>query len=167
MAARRRLPIALDASVPALPVALTSAIGFLANEVAAIFRFSFERVLLEHHVRPRQYLMLQVLRDEGPMPQQALGQRIGMDRTSAMQALQFLEDSGMVRRDDDPDDRRVYRVSLTPEGRRLTVALEGRIKSAEAEVLAPLTEKERVALAAQLRAILAAQQSSHCPPDAR
>lgn len=163
MAARRKLPTVPDPSIPALPQAVTSAIGFLANEVAAVFRFSFEQVLLSHRLRPRQYLLLLVLRDEGPMPQHVLGQRLGMDRTSAMQALQFLEDSGMVRREDDPDDRRVYRVSLTPEGRRLTATLEGRIKRAETEVLAPLSEKERIALAAQLRAILGSQHTGSCP----
>ncbi len=53
-------------------------------------------------------------------------------------------------------DRRVYRLSLTPAGRRLVATLEGRIKRVEAELLAPLAAAERAAFVDQLRRILAA-----------
>jgi DNA-binding MarR family transcriptional regulator len=89
------------------------------------------------------------------MAQHALGQRLGMDRTTTMQSVQALEEAGAVRREDDPADRRVYRVSLTADGRRLVATLEGRIKRVETDMLAPLSAPERETFAAQLRAILA------------
>ncbi len=151
---RRPLPTVPDPDVPALPAAITSAVGFLVNEVAALFRGHFERSLAEHRLRPRQYLLLLVLRDEGPMAQQALGARLGMDRTTTMQLVTALEAAGHVVRHDDPDDRRVYRVHLTAAGRRAIASLDGRIKRVEAELLAPLTPAQREAFVGHLSAIL-------------
>lgn len=157
MARRRPLPVASDADSFTPPAAVTNAVGFLVNEVAGLFRFTFEQILAKHQLRRRQYLMLLVLRDEGPMSQQALGQRLGMDRTTTMQLAQALADAGAVKRQDDPSDRRIYLLSLTPNGRRLTATLEGLIKRAEHELLAPLAAEQRATFASQLRAILAAQ----------
>lgn len=157
MATRRPLPIAAAVDPCAPPAAVTTAVGFLVNEVAARFRMTFEQVLAKHQLRRRQYLMLLVLRDEGPMSQQALGQRLGMDRTTTMQLAQALAEAGALARQDDPNDRRVYLLSLTAAGRRLTATLEGLIKRAELELLAPLAADERKRFAAQLRAILDAQ----------
>lgn len=156
MAPRRPLPLAANVVTASPPAAVTNAVGFLVNEVAALFRVRFEEVLAAHHLRRRQYLMLLVLRDEGPMPQQALGQRLVMDRTTTMQLVQDLADAGVVNRHDDPLDRRVYVLSLTASGRRLVATLEGLIKRAELELLAPLSAEGRRTFAGQLRAILAA-----------
>lgn len=153
---RKRLPTVPDPDQPALPSAVTSSIGFLAGQVAALFRMRFEEEMREHRLHPRQFLLMLVLRDEGAMSQQAVGQRLGMDRTTTMQAALALADAGFVERQDDPDDRRVYRLSLTANGRRLVATLDGRIKRMEGEVLAPLAVKERAVFAEQLRAILAA-----------
>ncbi len=157
MPPRRPLPqVATDVMSPP-PAAVSNAVGFLVNEVAALFRQRFEEVLAAHRLRRRQYLMLLVLRDEGPMPQQALGQRLAMDRTTTMQLVQNLADAGSVNRHDDPSDRRVYVLSLTASGRRLVATLEGLIKRAESELLAPLTADARKTFATQLRAVLAAK----------
>lgn len=89
------------------------------------------------------------------MAQQALGQRLGVDRTTGMQLVQALADAQYVRRDDDPTDRRVYRLSLTYAGRRIATQLEDEIRTAEAHVLAPLSDPERAVFASQLRTLLA------------
>lgn len=172
MPARRRLPTVPDPSAPALPAAVTSSVGFLSREVTGLFRVSFERVLMQHHLKPPQYLMLLVLRDEGAMSQQQLGQRLGLDRTTTMQLVTALADSGAVDRQDDPNDKRVYRVSLTPDGRRLTATTEGQIKRAENDILSPLSAEARDEFATHLRAILRGQlggqsgiSSSECQGD--
>lgn len=156
MAARRRpLPTVPDPDAPRLPAAVTSAAGFLVNEVAALFRGAFELALGQEKLRPRQYLLLLVLRDEGAMSQQALGARLGMDRTTTMQFVNALEERGIAQRHDDPQDKRVYVVSLTAMGRRLTATLEGRITKVERELLAPVPASAREGFLDQLRAIMA------------
>lgn len=154
MPPRRPLPTIPDPDRPPLPAALTSAVGFLAREVTSLFRDRFEQSLAEHQLRPRQFLALQLLRDEGATSQQALGQRMGMDRTTTMQTVQSLAERGYLTREDDPTDRRVYRVTLTAKGAELATALEARLRESEAAVLAPLDPSAREAFVAALRQIL-------------
>lgn len=155
MPAPRRLPTIPDPDQPPLPGAITSMVGFLSREVTGLFRLRFEEVMRSYQLKPNQYLLLQVLRDEGPTAQQAVGQRLGMDRTTTMQSVQALADAGLVDRQDDPADRRVYRVHLTNAGRQLLDVLETRLKASEDEVMAPLTAAERALFEEQLRRILA------------
>ncbi|MDX2183195.1 MAG: MarR family transcriptional regulator, partial [Gemmatimonadaceae bacterium] len=140
----RRLPtLPQTPPVGPLPAAVLTSIGFLANQVSMRLRARFEASLRDHGLQPRHFLLLTILRDEGTMPQHALGARAGLDRTTTMQAAQVLEDAGHLVRSDDPTDRRVYRVSLTPSGRQLVASLQGRIRRAEQDVLSALSADER------------------------
>jgi len=67
-----------------------------------------------------QYNVLNILSDsvEG-MSQRQLGDLLVVDRSNVTGLLDRLEKAGWVRREDHPQDRRVYRVSLTPAGRAL------------------------------------------------
>ena len=67
-----------------------------------------------------QYNVLNILSDcvEG-LSQRELGDLLVVDRSNVTGLLDRLEKAGWVRRDDDPHDRRVYRVSLTAAGREL------------------------------------------------
>ena len=151
----RRLPTLPDPDLPPLPAALANSVGFLSMQVASRIRGRVEDVLRTYRLHPRQYHMLLVLRDVGVMSQHALGQRTFLDRTTTMQAALALAEAGLVDRQDDPDDRRVYRLALTPAGRARVAMLEDAISRIEDEMLAPIGGQREV-LAAQLRAILAA-----------
>jgi DNA-binding MarR family transcriptional regulator len=137
-----------------MPAAVRASAGFLVKQVADLFRQRFEGVLATQCLHPRQYLLLAVLRDEGTMPQHALGARVGMDRTTTMQAVQRLADAGLVLRSDDPADRRVYRLALSKEGRRVLQMLEEKLQRVETELLSPLALSERRVFLAQLQAIV-------------
>lgn len=153
----RRLPTLPPTGLPdlsCLPPAMTHSVGFLANQVASRIRARFGLELERHDLVPRDYLLLLVLHDAGAMAQQALGARAGMDRTTTMQAAQALEEAGLLERNDDPNDRRVYRLALTAAGRRLVGTLEGRLRVAEQEVLGALRPAERTQLVRLLRSAL-------------
>lgn len=153
--ARSALPVHPDAQEGQLPAAVRGSVGFLVKQLSDVFRLQFEAVLRAKRLHPRQYLLLLVLRDEGTMPQQALGARVGMDRTTTMQAVQGLADSGLVARQDDPADRRVYRLEITRQGRTTVDALEAKMRDMEAQVLAPLGAPGREQFRTQLEALLA------------
>lgn len=160
--ARPPLPIHDSAQAGDLPAALQRSAGFLVKQLADLFRQRFEGALRTQQLHPRQYLLLLVLRDEGPTAQQSLGARVGMDRTTTMQAVQRLADAGLVVRADDPADRRVYRLELTAHGREVVTALEARVQAAEAELLGPLADAE--GFKAQIRAVLAGTPTANCRP---
>lgn len=152
--ARSALPVHPDTQEGQMPAAIRGSVGFLVKQISDLFRLRFEAVLRTKRLHPRQYLLLLVLRDEGTMPQQALGARVGMDRTTTMQAVQGLAESGLVAREDDPADRRVYRLVITKQGRATVDALESKIREAEAQLLAPLSAAGRESFRAQLETVL-------------
>ena len=53
------------------------------------------------------------------MSQRELSDLLVVDRSNVTGLLDRMEKAGWVRRDDNPGDRRVYRVSLTAAGRKL------------------------------------------------
>ena len=65
-----------------------------------------------------QYNVLNILmmHPEG-ISQRELGDLLVVDRSNVTGLLDRLEKAGLVRRDDHPADRRVYRVMITPAGR--------------------------------------------------
>jgi DNA-binding MarR family transcriptional regulator len=67
-----------------------------------------------------QYNVLNILavRPDG-ISQRELGDLLVVDRSNVTGLLDRMEKAGWVRRDDDPADRRVYRIGLTAAGRAL------------------------------------------------
>jgi DNA-binding MarR family transcriptional regulator len=69
---------------------------------------------------PAQYNVLNILAaQEGSISQRELGDHLVVDRSNVTGLLDRMETAGWVRREDDPDDRRVYRITLTAAGRKL------------------------------------------------
>jgi DNA-binding MarR family transcriptional regulator len=68
-----------------------------------------------------QFNVLNILANHTPdgMSQRELGDRLVVDRSNVSGLLDRLEKTGWVKREDHPDDRRIYRVSLTVTGRKL------------------------------------------------
>jgi DNA-binding MarR family transcriptional regulator len=84
-----------------------------------------------------------VLVDEGPLSQQRLGQRQGVDRTTMVAVVDDLERRGLVERQRRPHDRRAYSLHATAKGRRvLKRAIEAATR-AEDEFLAPIPPRDR------------------------
>ena len=78
----------------------------------------------------------------------------GVAQPSMTQLVQRLERQGLVRRDRDPDDKRVVWVAITDAGREL-LAARRRSRAAEmAELLATLPADDEAALAAAVLAAL-------------
>jgi DNA-binding MarR family transcriptional regulator len=138
----------------AVPPALQEATGFLLSQVAARLRAASRERLAELGLDPRQVGLLLVLRDEGPMPQQTLGERVGMDRTTTMQLVASLESAGIVRREPHPSDKRAYLMHLTPRGQRAVEVAERRVGQAQREVLGGLAPSEEKALNELLRKVI-------------
>jgi len=65
------------------------------------------------------FRVLEVLLHKGPLPVNAIGERIRLTSGSISIAIDRLEDKGLVERKDDPEDRRARIVHLTAEGRKL------------------------------------------------
>jgi DNA-binding MarR family transcriptional regulator len=92
---------------------------------------------------PRGYLVLLASTDETPATQQALGRRVGVDRSVMTYLVDDLIGAGLVDRQPDPDDRRARRIAVTEAGRRRLQLIEQRLADAEARVFRDLTAEQR------------------------
>ncbi len=105
---------------------------------------------------PRQFQLLGLLDDHGPMGQRELGQAMATDPSILVTLLNPLEVDGLVARNRDPADRRRHVVTLTAAGkRRLDRAAEAQ-REAEDAIFAGLSSEQR----AQLRDLLVALRDS-------
>lgn len=79
-----------------------------------------QRLFRPYGLTGAQYNVLNVLaaRDEA-MSQRELSDVLVVDRSNVTGLLDRMEKAGWVKREDDPADRRVYRISLTAAGRKL------------------------------------------------
>jgi len=101
-------------------------------------------------MRLKEFVMLAHLREHAPIPQQDLGEILCIDANNLVLLLNELESRGFAYRRRDPSDRRRHLVEITDEGQAALDTGEQGIESVEDEVLASLTDGERVELQALL-----------------
>ena len=120
-------------------------------------------------VSPRQFQLLGLLHDRGPMGQRELGQAMDIDPSILVTLLNPLEAGGLLSRRRDPADRRRHLVRLTARGdRRLDAAVRAQ-RAAEDELFAGLDPAQREQLGILLAALkdsfseaCAAAGDAHC-----
>ena len=119
-----------------------------------------DRVLRPLVLTDSQFNVLALLRyqsDGGSLDQSALGRMLVVNRSNVTGLVDRMERAGWVEREADRDDRRVKRVRLTPEGRRLLDRADrlyiqrvhevmGALSARELEQLGRTLEKVRSAL---------------------
>ncbi|HEX3508085.1 MAG TPA: MarR family transcriptional regulator [Candidatus Dormibacteraeota bacterium] len=96
---------------------------------------------------------------EGPVTQQALGDQLGIDRTTVVEVIDELEEQGVVVRRRKSGDRRAYALHLTPKGRTVQKRAARAFDGAADEFFSALKPAERRAMAGMmLRLIEGADQ---------
>jgi DNA-binding MarR family transcriptional regulator len=88
-----------------------------------------------------------------PLTLSQLAARLSCVRSNMTQLVDRLEADGLVKRLDDPADRRSVRAELTALGKEKQRAGEKSVKRVQAEFAASLTSRERSALEAALGAL--------------
>lgn len=142
-----RAPAATAVSGAALALPTPILLGLAARRGADLLA----EALAPLRLHPRHYGILLALAEGGPSSQSALGERLGIDRTTMVTAVDHLEDVGCLARQPDPADRRANRVELTGRGRGRLVRATGAVDAAERRLLADLSANE----VAILRSLLA------------
>jgi DNA-binding MarR family transcriptional regulator len=137
-----------------LPAAISEHLGPLLGRAHDEHRRITKRALAPLELSPKGFGALAVLAAEGPLSQQRLGRRQGIDRTTTVAVVDELERLGAVERRRDDADRRAYALHITRRGRRLLAAAREAVVAAEHEFLAPLGDADRERLKAALRTLL-------------
>jgi DNA-binding MarR family transcriptional regulator len=106
------------------------------------------------------WIVLGALSDQGPISQKVLGSRAHVDGATVTHHVDRAEARGLVRRSVDPDDRRVRRLELTPEGEALHETLYKVARDFEQAALAGIDAADRERLRSTLAAIVANVESA-------
>jgi DNA-binding MarR family transcriptional regulator len=88
-----------------------------------------------------------------PLPLRLLAEQCACVRSNITQLVDRLEADKLVRRADDPKDRRSILAELTSEGRSRHASAQRALEAAETEVFAPLPERQRKSLVELLRSL--------------
>jgi MarR family 2-MHQ and catechol resistance regulon transcriptional repressor len=99
------------------------------------------------------FRVLEVLLHKGAQPVNTIGPKVNLTPGSISVAVDRLHGRGLVSRVEDPEDRRVRIVDLTPRGRELIVPVFRRRAALLEEVFAVLRPEERVQLERLLKAV--------------
>jgi DNA-binding MarR family transcriptional regulator len=94
-------------------------------------------------ISPRQFHLLGLLHDHGPMTQRELGAAMAVDPSILVTLLNPLETAGHLSRDRDPTDRRRHVVTLTPAGERQLERAARAQHQAEDELFQGLSAAQR------------------------
>jgi DNA-binding MarR family transcriptional regulator len=135
--------------------------GMLLAKLGRALQHGFNDALKPSELMPRHLQVLAELR-QGPMSQQALADRVGVDPTKLVGLLNDLEGQRLVLRRRDPDDRRRHIVENSPEGEARVDAALAAAAAVEDEVLAALDGEQRARLRELL--VLAAEGSVLAEP---
>ncbi len=136
------------------PSRLRSLPSWLLGQACAQAQRVVNEVLTEQGAHRSQFALLSVLDEFGPLSQTALSERSGLDRSDLVRWVDELVTDKLVRRSQDPDDRRRNVVTITAAGRRRLDALHTQLRRAQRDLLSPLSDEEREQLVALLGRLL-------------
>lgn len=138
---------------------LTEGIVERLQKLARLFDLTMANTLEEYEMAARTYKVLGRLRYQGPPYRMSAGQlaeSMGLSSGAMTNRLDRLEQAGMVRRLDDPNDRRAVLVEPTEAG---LAAWDRAIQAQadrEARIASVLTEEEKEQLHSLLRRLMMA-----------
>jgi DNA-binding MarR family transcriptional regulator len=95
---------------------------------------------------PKLNVLTQLVLAGEPLPLSDLAARMACVRSNITQLVDRLEADGLVKREDDPSDRRSIRAALTPLGRERQRSGEKQLDALQAAFAGTLSDADRAAL---------------------
>jgi DNA-binding MarR family transcriptional regulator len=122
---------------------LGSSAGFLLALLGQQTTRRLRDALTAHDLKPRQFLILDLLTERGPIGQREFGETMAIDHSILVTMLNPLEAGGLIERKRSGTDRRRHVVTITPAGKRRLASAAQAQREAEDALFAGLTEQQR------------------------
>jgi MarR family transcriptional regulator, lower aerobic nicotinate degradation pathway regulator len=136
-----------------LPPSMRDRVPFLLFRASQISLATANRMLAPMGLNARHVGILTMVTELAPMTQKALGEALGIDRTTVVTLLDELASMGYIVRQRHPRDRRAFLVQPTAAGLEAKIAAVRILDDQQRRFLAPLTAAERAQLASLLKRI--------------
>lgn len=130
--------------------------GFLVRRLHQIHVAMFMEEFKSQNITPVQYGLMTAVAALPGLDQTALGQEVGLDRTTTADVVKRLEERGLLERRPNPSDRRTRHVQLTDEGQALVAELHVNMSRAQERMLEPLRPAEKAILMDLMRRLVEA-----------
>lgn len=128
-------------------------IGFLISDTARLLRRAFDERARSLGITRPQWRVLALLGRFGGCTQATLADMLDVEPITAGRMIDRLQDAGLVHRAADPNDRRAWRLHLTPDGETVMLKLRPLALDLFEDALFGLSESQRADLEASLNAI--------------
>ena len=129
-------------------------LGYLLKHVQLRF-FELGAAALEPlGINGREAAVLRAIADRYPVSQGEIARAMNVDRTTMVALIDDLQGKGLVRRRQDPDDRRKNAVELTDVGRDTARRAADAVERVERDFLGRLPSAEAAQFKKNLRALL-------------
>ena len=128
-------------------------LGFLLGKTNAKMKNNLAKALKPYNVTPEQWPLLISLWVQDGISQKDLSEKCFKDQSTTTRILDKLERRGLIRRQANSADRRVFLIYLTSEGQEIKGQLIPLARQALEHALQGLSEQERVHLKSLLDTI--------------
>ena len=146
--------MARDKSPFIIHAGLEDKIGYLLMSCGRIIQEFTNNELDPLEISPRLYRVLLILKNDGPLSQQLICEKVDVDKNTMVQIINQLEDLGYVKRSPSEEDRRAYQVSLTTKSLAALKSGEKMVYQAQEKFLECLSDREAEALRLTLSKLL-------------
>jgi DNA-binding MarR family transcriptional regulator len=116
-----------------------------------------------HPISMSQAFALHELDTGTPLSQRELAERLRLEKSSVSRMAAEMERKGLLVRERDPTNRRLYRLRLTDRGRALHVGMRDAFHDQYVRWVAEMTPAEREALVAGLTAFVRVMRGGPVP----
>lgn len=124
-----------------------------------------DRAVPVHPASLSQLFALHELDHDAGLSQRKLAERLGLEKSTVSRLVADLESDGLVRRERDPANRRLYRLEITDAGRRLHRQIGSFVHERYLQWAEAMTPAEREGLEIGLPALLRAMHGEPGPPE--
>jgi MarR family transcriptional regulator, transcriptional regulator for hemolysin len=114
--------------------------------VARLIREAYDARFAALDLNLTQASIIAYVADFGPVIQTRIADHLGNGRAATGASIDRLQERGLVERQPDPVDRRVWQIDLTPAGRELAVRIAEVDGTLRTELRAGISRPERQAL---------------------
>lgn len=104
--------------------------------------------------------ILDLLSKNNGLTQQQIAQMLGIRPQSASEAVTSLEEQGLIEKSPNPQDKRSFLLSITPEGLSRQKQLRQEMQQNACRILTPLNEEEKNTLQCLLEKVIAALEEN-------
>jgi DNA-binding MarR family transcriptional regulator len=116
---------------------------------------ALDESLRDFDITSGQYLILSLVSREGGRSSAELARRAFVTPQSMNEVIAALESKNYIKRTENPENRRILQVGITPQGRRLLDRCEKNVDAAEEAFLGGLTPKKLAEFRAVMERLLA------------